>query len=484
MRRLKWILLAILLILLLIIAYLGINMYSAKNYQIQENQISIEKPNSNIVNKLAEAVRFKTISYHDEKSDTTVFKAFHRFLETSFPKVFTQLDVQFINGLSILIKWEGADKSLKPMILMAHQDVVPVDSMNLKYWRHEPWSGTVVNDTIYGRGTLDDKGGLIAQLQALESLLEEGAKPNRTVYLASGHDEEISGMHGAHEIVQHLKKQGVQAEFVLDEGLYILEDFVPNVSDDVAFIGLAEKGYLSVELSAFVEGGHSSIPSRNNSIDAISNAIQKLRSQPLPATLTEPTHWFIKYLATEMPLLEKMAFANINLFENMVIGIYEETNTGNAIVRTTTAPTTFHAGVKDNVVPAQAKATINYRILPGDTKEQIMKYMKEVINDERVKLTVLDYNKPSRISCVECPSFQSIHKAIERIAPEALVAPNLMVGGSDSKHFEAIANSVYRFRPLRLNNSNINGIHGINERIAVYDYGRAIAFYKELILSQ
>lgn len=463
--------------------FLIIKTISFTSQQINPDTIQSKELKNERVTVLQQAIKLQTISGIKDSITNNEFDSLHHLIKSKFPLVDKHLNQLKFNNHSVLWEWKGSDQTKKPILLMAHQDVVPVDSLDLEMWTNNPWEGEMIQDTIYGRGVLDDKGGLFAQLEAIEQLLEEGFTPQRTIYLASGHDEEIGGDEGAREIAEYCKSQNIHFSFVLDEGLYILEGIVPNLSKDVAFIGLAEKGYLSVELSCNVPGGHSSIPSKDNAIDIISKAINQLTENQVTAKLSIPTKAFLEFIGPEMPFKERVIFANSFLFKDLLISIYQKSSAGNAIVRTTTAPTIFQSGTKDNVVPSVAKAVVNFRILPSDTKESVMKHIQEVINDDRVQIATIEYNAPSDVSEYKNEAFKRIHKSIKQIFPEVLVSPNLMVGGSDSKHFEAVADNIYRFRPFRLNEQTINGIHGINERLAVNDYSKAISFYRQLIIN-
>lgn len=481
---LKWIkyLLAILVTLILcLIVFTVIRTFLVESHQLVVDPVEKIEISDDYIQAYQHVLQQKTISFEDGTIDTLEFDKLHTVLKEEFPVIYEQLEIEYIQTYGIIWHWKGSDTSLKPIILMAHQDVVPIDPNNVDKWTFDPWKATIHNDTIYGRGTLDDKAGLVAQLTAIESLLKQGFRPKRSVYLVSGMDEEIGGEEGAKKIAKHLKSKGVQAQFVLDEGLYILDDFMPGLEGEVAFIGLAEKGYLTIALSIEIEGGHSSIPGKEHAIDILGGAVHKIKNNPLPARLTGPTKSFLEFMGPEMPFIEKLAFANNSLLKPLIINSYEKTNTGNAIIRTTTATTIFRAGEKNNVIPTVAKATINFRLLPGDTKETVLEHVHALLPDNRIQVTVEEYAEPSKISSADTKAFTTIHATIKSIFPEVYVAPNIMVGGSDSKHFENMADQIYRFRPLRLNKLTISGIHGYNERIAVEDYKNAIRFYMELI---
>jgi carboxypeptidase PM20D1 len=319
-------------------------------------------------------------------------------------------------------------------------------------------------------------------MEAVEALLEEGYRPERTFYLALGHDEEIGGSLGARTIAGHLKEQGVQAEFVIDEGGSISRDMIPGMESDVAMIGIAEKGFASLYLSLEMEGGHSSMPEKETSIDVMAGAISRLKSNPLPAEISPGLEAFMEYLGPEMPFMNKMAFANPWLFKPMILSAYEESSTGNALVRTTTSPTMFHSGVKDNIIPLSAKATVNFRILSESSVEEVIEHVKRVVSDDRIKIEVGETRMdPSKVSDIRTKNFGNLHRTIAEVFPEVKVAPYLVVGATDSRHFSEVSDQIFRFAPIRISPSNVKSFHGLNERVAVSDYHKAVNFYTQLI---
>ena len=479
----KKVLQTVLLVLVLLLLFMGY-----KSLQFSSKQIQKEAPKKLDVNEKAiahftQALRIKTISPENTVDfDSLAFYQFNEFLGSTYPLTDSLLDKKHFGHFSHLYKWEGTQPELKPIILMAHLDVVPVIEENKTDWKQPPFEGKIANDTIWGRGTIDDKIGVIGLLEATEALLRKGFQPKRTLYLSFGHDEEIGGLKGAKAIVNHLKAQGVEAEYVLDEGGTISQNIIPGITKDVALIGIAEKGYVSLELSVKKEGGHSSIPEKESAIDILSTAVVKVKNNPFPAKLAGPTEGFIEYLGPEMDGINQFIFANRWLFESVITSVYEKTASGNALVRTTTAPTIFNAGVKDNIIPQNAKATINFRILPGESSTTVMKRVEKLINDPRIKIEKgRMQSEPSRVSQTEAFGFRQLQYTLAEIYPEALVAPFLVIAGTDAKHFEPLASNIYRFSPMIINSANIKSFHGLNERIAVKDFKQAIRFYHRLI---
>jgi carboxypeptidase PM20D1 len=433
--------------------------------------------------RLSEAIRFKTISFQ-EPSDASAqeFTRLHAFLAKSFPRVHRQLTKETVNGHSLLYTWNGQGAQLKPMLLMGHMDVVPVDARTERQWTHPPFAGEIADGYIWGRGAMDDKVGVLGILEAVEYLLSTGFQPQRTVHLAFGHDEEIGGANGAGKIAELLRTRGVELEYVLDEGMNVVDGIIPGIPAPAALIGIAEKGYLSLDLSVETAGGHSSIPPIDTAIGIISRALQRLEAAPFPARLSGPTRRMLEFLGPEMAWPQRLALANLWIFDPLVKKQLTASPLTNAAIRTTLAPTLFNAGVKENVLPTQARAAVNLRIVPGDTIAGVTEHVRKTVDDPRVKIAALPIRvEPSAISDIEVASFQLIHRTIRQALPEALVAPALLVAATDSRHYAALTKNIYRFLPITLRPDDARRYHGNNERISLQDYERCVRFYLQLI---
>ena len=479
----KKILQAFFLGVLLLFAFMGYQTLQFKSQQIKVEEVRLSPIADQVLDRFAQALQIKTISPEKETDfDSLAFYQFNDFLKNSYPLADSLLDKKHFNHFSHLYQWKGSDPSLKPVILMGHLDVVPVIEENLSDWKHPPFEGKIVNDTLWGRGTIDNKIGVIGLLEATEALLSRGFQPKRSLYLSFGHDEEIGGLKGAKIIVEYLKQQGIEAEFVLDEGGTISQDIIPGIKKDVALIGIAEKGYVSLELSVKKEGGHSSMPEKESAIDILAAAVVKLKQHPFPAKLAGPITGFMENLGPEMGGIKKFIFANRWLFESIITSIYEKTGSGNALVRTTTAPTLFNAGIKDNVIPQKAKATVNFRIMPGESSSTVLDRVRALIQDPRILINQgRMQSEPSKVSSTKSKGFMTIRRTVAEVYPDALVTPFLVIAGTDAKHFDPIAEDIYRFSPMIINPGNIKSFHGLNERIAVKDFKKAVQFYQQLI---
>jgi len=435
-----------------------------------------------VADRLAQAVKIQTISTHrDAPTAAEEFEKLHALINQFFPLVAKKLKRETVSDYSLLYTWEGSDPSLAPVLLLAHMDVVPVEAGTEADWDHDAFSGSIVEGAIWGRGTLDDKLSVLAILEAAELQLKAGFAPKRTLYFAFGHDEEVGGENGAGKIAELLKSRGVRPAYTLDEGMVIVQGIMPGIDDPIAFIALAEKGYLTLTLTATTEGGHSSIPPRQTAIGKIARAVGRLEENRFPASLQSPASDMFDTLAPHMPLPLKAIISNRWIFNPVLVSELGKGGATNAMVRTTTAVTIVDGGTKDNVLPTMASATLNFRLLPGTTVEDAVARVKEVIHDPDVTVDIKQANEPSRVSSMDAEGYKAIDKTIREVFPDVLVSPGLMLAGSDSKHYEEIAANSYRFLPMRFGPEDLSRVHGTNERILVENYVEIIQFYRRLM---
>lgn len=430
---------------------------------------------------LSNAIKFQTISYQDRKKfNFTEFDRFISFLEQAYPMVHDKLELEKINKYALVYKWKGTDQNKLPVGLTSHYDVVPVLAGTEDNWTHNPFSGKIADGRVWGRGTLDDKIGVIGILEAAEQLLEENYQPERDLYFMFGFDEEIGGDGGASKIVSSLEDKGITFEFILDEGGAIVENMVPGVEMPVGVVGVSEKGSATAELSIESSGGHSSQPKNQTNIGRIAKAIASLEETQFPADLKGPGEDMFEYVAPEMSFAMKYVFANKMVFEPIIERILLQQPASAALIRTTIAPTIFQAGEQYNALPEEAKAIINLRLMPGDTMEEVKSFIEKTINDDEIKVSISG-NEASGVSAINNWHFKSIQQSAKNAYPDAVIAPYLMFAGSDARHYDKIAEDTYRFLPVQLTSDDLNRMHGTNEHISIENYVSAIKFYIEVM---
>jgi len=429
---------------------------------------------------LSRALQIKTVSKGDTLPiDTAEFVAFRQFLESSYPLIHRQLQRQIFNEFSYLYRWKGKDSSLAPWVLMAHTDVVPVEAAVEKNWSVPSFSGAIKNDTIWGRGAVDDKSSVIAIMEAIENLLQLGFIPERTIYIALGHDEEVAGRRGARVISDWMREQKIRPAFVLDEGGQIDTEHFKELGRPVAIIATGEKGYTNIDLNVELPGGHSSMPAKETAIDILNKAVVAVREKQIPGSITPVVEEMIRRTTAPGPFLKRMVTHNLWLTEPLVKMEMEKSKETNALIHTTLVPTIVQGGIKDNVIPSTAKATFNSRILQGQSSDDVLTFVKKAVNDERVliKKQTKSLMEPSSITPFRDPSFLQLERIIKNAVPNVIVSPFLMIGASDSRYFRDFSEAVLNFSAIQ----NMKGFHGIDERIGIKDLDRMIWFYKQLL---
>ena len=429
---------------------------------------------------LSQALQIKTVSFGDTLPiDTAEFIKFRTFMETTYPLMHQKLEKKSFNLFSYVFTWKGKDTTLAPYVLMAHTDVVPVEAIAESKWSYPSFSGTIDKDTIWGRGAVDDKGSAIAIMEAVELSIQENIQPNRTIYLCFGHDEEISGKRGAAIFSKWFDSSNIKPALVLDEGGMVDTEKFKATGRPVAVVGTGEKGYTNIDLTVEIPGGHSSTPMKETAIDILNKAIVKVRAKQMPALIAPPVQDLLNRTGAGESFFTKMVMANMWLFKGSVIKKMEASNQTNAMVHTTLVPTIVKAGIKDNVIPSIAKATFNSRILPGQTSDDVVAFVKKAINDERVivKKQTISLFEASATTSADHPTFKKIEGLTQQVLPNVLVSPYLVVGATDSRYFRPFSESVLNFSPMQ----DVKGFHGIDERLGKEDLNRMITFYKLFI---
>ncbi|MFZ5733851.1 MAG: M20 family peptidase [Pseudomonadota bacterium] len=433
--------------------------------------------------RLGAAIRFPTISnLLNPEQSADAFRGMHAHMQASFPAFHAATKRETIGNYGLLYAWQGSDPAARPIALLAHQDVVPIAPGTEGDWQAPPFGGVVRDGFIWGRGSWDDKGGLFAILEAAEMLAKQGFRPKRTIYFAFGHDEEVGGHRGAKAIAELFKSRGIKLEYVFDEGMLIAEGVLKGMDKPMALIGVAEKGFVTLTLNATATPGHSSLPPRETAIGIMSAALARLEDKRMPAEIRGASREMFETIAPEMRLLNRIILSNLWLFEPVLKRELEKTPAAQASMRTTTALTVFNAGNQENVLPGQASATVNFRLLPGDTEAGVIDHVRKVIGNAKVAIQPSPGNsEPPPVSTTRSAGYQALNKTLREVFPDAVVAPTLMLAATDSRHYAGVADNIFRFLPVRAKNDDLSRFHGTNERISIDNYLEMIRFYRRFL---
>ena len=436
--------------------------------------------------RLADAVRLKTVaSPADVDANAGEFLALQAHLQATFPKAHAVLRREVIGKYGLLYTWAGSAPQAPAMALMAHQDVVPIAPGTESDWEVAPFSGALKDGFVWGRGAWDDKGNLMSIMEAVEMRAAAGFQPRQTIYLIFGQDEEIGGERGAAQIARLLKERGVRLQFVLDEGLLITEKALKGLDKPAALIGVAEKGYLTLHLVASGTPGHSSMPppdAGQSVISMLSAALVRLEDRQMPLAIRGVSQAMFETIAPEMSGMNRVVLSNLWLFRSLVESQLKTMASANATMRTTTALTVFNAGNAENVLPGRASASVNFRLLPGDSSDAVASHVADALANPAIAIEkVPGFSEPSRVAATDAVGYRLIARTVRQLQPDVIVAPGLMVGATDSRHFDGVADNVYKFSPVRARPDDLKRFHGTNERISMANYVEMIQFYHQLI---
>jgi carboxypeptidase PM20D1 len=431
------------------------------------------------IERLSQAIRFTTVA-----GETESFSRFEAFLEESFPLVHRRIQREQIGEPGLLFTWQGADPGLEPILFLAHYDVVPAFDEPAGSWTYPPFSGAIAQGFVWGRGTLDDKGSLMALLEAAERLLQEGWEPRRTILLAFGGDEESAGLRGATHIAEHLREREVMTAATIDEGSIVAGGMLRFLDRPVALIGIAEKGYLDVRISAAQEGGHAAMPGRVTALGRVATAVARIIARPFPAKLTLPVIFFLRAIGADVSGTVGWLLRHPRIAGPILRRVLAASPVTEALIRTTQAPTTARGSSAANVLPDQAEITINLRVLPGESCAATLERLRRLVRGTGVTVeAVPGSSDPVPSAAVETPVYRMLEDTTKRLFPDAAIAPFLVTATTDSRRYRAVSRAIYRFVPFELDRNDLAGIHGRNERISLSAYRRAIAWYHTILVA-
>ena len=447
--------------------------------------VNVDVNEDQLATHMSEAIQFKTVSYQSKQMDEEEFDGFLNWMEKTYPGVFTSLEVQRLGGYTLLLKWPGSDADLKPILLTAHYDVVPVIPGSEALWSHPPFDGVIADGAVWGRGALDDKSAVITLLEATSLLLQQGFRPERSVYFSFGHDEEKGGPDGAGSVVKYAQEKNIQFLWSLDEGSFLFKDMIPGVSQIFGTINVAEKGSVTLQVVAKAAGGHSSVPPRQTAVGILAEAILKLEVNPVPGALEGLAAEMFDTASRYMPFSMRLLFANQWLFKGVIEDSLSESPFMNAMLRTTTAPTMLSASTKTNVLPIEAIATVNFRIHPRDTVADVINHVKSVVETDQVEVRVnKNAGRPaSRVSSTQSKGYHVVEQSVYEIMPDTILTPGVMIAGSDSRHFGKVSDDSYRFNPMLVTSRDLATFHGTDERITIENLVMATKAYTRIIVN-
>lgn len=509
MKRFVALLLLLFLMLILVLIARTIT-YKFKKIENNRNDKEVVNttPSEKAIRRFVGGIRIPTISNESyEETNFKPFDEFMKYLANSYPEVYKVMDTDTINKYGMVFHWKGKNRNLKPILFLSHYDVVPVAGYDpstaipadtifqltdkplppihayAEKWDYPPFSGAVVNGRIYGRGTLDMKCMLFSLMEGADDLITEGFQPERDIWFAFGHDEEVSGRQGALKIADYFKNRGMDFDAVYDEGGIIAApgSAIESIKAPLGLVGVGEKGFLTLRLTVKGMGGHSSMPPKKSSLVYAAEIIEKLNSDQFPAQIITPIETFFDNIGNEMGFFSRMAIANQWLLKPLLLSTMEKSPASNALVRTTTAITMANGSDAPNVLSSESEVTVNFRILPGDSVSGVIEHVKKICKGYDIGMEVISQREPSGISPVNVRGFEIIQEEVAKIYPDAIVTSYITIGGTDSYKYQTVSNDIYRFMPLYLNQYEQRTIHNENEYISLENFGKIQWYFKELM---
>ena len=448
---------------------------------LPDEQVDVDKYRKD----LSDAIQIKTISNVDvDKVDWNEFKRLHALFEERFPLVYKNLKCEEISLASLLFTWEGKNPDLEPIALLGHQDVVPVAEGTEGDWTHPAFDGVDDGEFVWGRGALDMKNHLIAVLESVESLLAEGFEPERTVYLCFGHDEEIvaAPTSGAGSIAAVLKERGVHLDSVIDEGGAILNLHVGNIlNKKLAGVGIAEKGYVDYRVSVSAKGGHSSQPPEHTALGALADVIKDIEGHQFKAKMPAFVYELFTKIGKNVSYPARIVTCNLWLLKPLITAVMRKIPPAASLIHTTTAVTMAEGSPAANVLPQKASVTVNFRMMPGVTIKNVEEHIRKCVRNKDIEVEYLKGKEASKVSPTDSRSFKILEEICTRTDRDLLVAPYLVMGGTDAYHYEEVCDNIYRFAPFVMDTKLLLTTHGTDERIPIACMADALKFFKRYI---
>lgn len=448
---------------------------------LPDEQVDVDKYRKD----LSDAIKIKTISNVDvDKVDWNEFKRLHALFEERFPLVYKNLKCEEISLASLLFTWEGKNPDLEPIALLGHQDVVPVAEGTEGDWTHPAFDGVDDGEFVWGRGALDMKNHLIAVLESVESLLAEGFEPERTVYLCFGHDEEIvaAPTSGAGSIAAVLKERGVHLDSVIDEGGAILNLHVGNIlNKKLAGVGIAEKGYADYRVSVSAKGGHSSQPPEHTALGALADVIKDIEGHQFKAKMPAFVYELFTKIGKNVSYPARIVTCNLWLLKPLITAVMKKIPPAASLIHTTTAVTMAEGSPAANVLPQKASVTVNFRMMPGVTIKNVEEHIRKCVRNKDIEVEYLKGKEASKVSPTDSRSFKILEEICTRTDRDLLVAPYLVMGGTDAYHYEEVCDNIYRFAPFVMDTKLLLTTHGTDERIPISCMADGLKFFKRYI---
>lgn len=481
MKKFIFILLTLAFTLLLIVCLKTV-IHPFSRIEVPSTELEIPELKEKEISRLAKGLSIPTVSNPEySKTNFQPFLTYLSFLKSAYPLVFSSFIESRVNQYGLVLHWPGKDPNLKPILFLAHYDVVPPGAES--GWDQPAFSGNIAGSRIYGRGALDMKNVVHGLLDASERLLESRFQPERSVYFAFGHDEEVGGREGAVQIAKHFQSLGLEFDAVYDEGGVVAKQgSLPGINSDLAMIGVAEKGFLSARIKVKGIGGHSSMPPLESAMGKAAKIMLRLETDQMKQRIIPPMEEFLDNVGGSMNFISRVAIANLWIFKPILLGQFSKSPATNAITRTTTALTMMKGSDGTNVLSPEVEFVVNFRLLPGDTVEDVRAHIQKATFGYEVEVEeVSNTRNPSLVSSTKTHAYSHLSSTIKSLFPNTVITPYITIGGTDAFKYEIVSSNIYRFNPVVLDQEEQRSIHNQNEYISLENYRRSVFYYQKMI---
>ncbi len=429
--------------------------------------------------KLSKMVQVETISSRNDPS-LEKFRNFHKLMEELFPQVFNTCEKVEIDG-NLMLKWEGSS-SKDPILLMSHMDVVEANGE----WKYPPFSGTVAEGKVWGRGSADTKCSLMAFFQAVEEMIADGYKPACDVYLASSCTEEIGGT-GGPKLASWLKEHGVKLFMLCDEGGSIIQNPIGGVNGHFAAVGIFEKGYGDVKFIARSKGGHASTPGKNTPIPRLAKFVAQVeKKSPFRREFSPAVNAMFERVAPYAGNFGlRLVLCNLWLFRPILKKVMPMISAQAAAMLQTTIAFTMQSGSQGyNVLPQEASVCANMRFIPHQGTDESLEIIEKLAKKYDLETEVIYRGYPSKSLDLKGEAFDIVQNTINKVFPSVGVLPYVVTGGTDARFYGEVCDNCVRFSPVNFGPEQMAGMHGLNENIESGCLPIAVDYYKEIVKAQ
>lgn len=448
----------------------------------EKENVNVERYRKN----LSRAISIQTISHNNpEDTDWSKFDEFREFLLETHPLIKEKLELTVVGRANLVFLWKGKDSSLDPIALLSHQDVVPVEEGTDGDWVHPAFEGYDDGEFIWGRGALDMKNHLMAVMESVETLLEEGFEPERDVYLLFGENEEVvaSDDSGATAIMHYLQDKGVHLDSIIDEGGAMLPVNIKGVLNDkyLAGIGIAEKGYADYKVTVHSKGGHSSQSPKHTAVGKLADVIKDIENHQFPSHISKDTFELFSSIGKNCTYPVRLVTCNLKFLKPVMKEIMKQIPPAASFIRTTTGITMAEGSPAANVLPQAASVTVNFRMMPGTSVKDVENHIRKVVRNKNIDVELIQGKEPSAFSPTDSRCYNIIKELTESSDPRVIVAPFLVMGGTDACYYQPVCENIYRFAPFKAGVDLLLTTHSTNERLPVECIESSLTFFKKYI---